>query len=115
MEGRALKNILAVARGKILHVDWSRNTLRKGLKDVLSSCLSVDRTQSVEVPIVMESKRSGRMASACGSVLADVRCFVGRRVIDAGTGDQQIAHGRLLFDLREAWWLVVDAELRERA
>src|SRR5215475_8113913 len=115
MTGRALKNVLAVAWGKILHVDWPRNTLRKALKDVLSSCLSVDRTENVEVPIVIEPERPGRMASASGSVLPDVRCFVGCRVIDARPGHQQIAHGRPLFDLCEAWRLVVNAALRQRA
>jgi hypothetical protein len=54
MDGQWLKDILAVACGKILHVDWLCDSPRKALKDVLPGCLPIDRTEGVEVAIVVE-------------------------------------------------------------
>ncbi len=83
------------------------------LEDVGAGQLLVDRARGVEVPVVVVPEAAWLVSSTLWQVGLHAARGVGGRVVDSGTGRQQVLDPRLALALAESLH-VVDAELGER-
>lgn len=99
-----------VTRRAVLHAQWLHQAGRKRLQHILARRPLDDRTENVEIPVVVEPVRSRRMAA---SVRPAVRRIVDRRQVDARARAQQI-HDRRLALTRRQRRHVVNIEIGKR-
>lgn len=100
---------------EILHSDRFGDAFVKGFADFLARLFLEDRTQNVEIPIVVEPERARSMAAACWLQSLLPRRFKIHRVINARTRAKNIDNSRPLFLLRQRIGRVIDLRPDRRA
>lgn len=68
--------IRAIPSRRILHADRLGVSLCKTAENVLASLVGIDRAERVDIPIVIEPERAGRMAFSSWPFVSHVAGFV---------------------------------------
>src|SRR5262245_9821375 len=106
--------IFAVTRLVTLHADWSGNLALECVEYRRAHGALVDRSERIEVPIVVIPERPRLVAEARRTLGRRLRRLVESCVIDARAGLKKIAHGRGFLLRGQRRLIVVDAERADR-
>src|SRR5579862_5243313 len=99
---------------EVLHANGRGNALLEFLEDILSSELLEDRTENIEVPVVVIPVGPGQLRPTRRAGRSHTRGLTDHRVVDARSGSEQVEDGRLFFKLGQRGRVVIDPEFVQR-
>src|SRR5215470_8657650 len=110
IDRRRTRKVAAVSPLIVLHADWSGNLALKGVENRRSRSPLIDRSESVEIPIVVVPERARLVAVARWACGCRSMSFVQGRVINARPCLQKITDSCSLLLGAERWFVVVDPQ-----